>query len=235
MSLSLSYKNLLLQNINKEIEIANKMDVTPLAYSIQNIGFKCIRCGKCCRESCADNSVLLLQVDINRIKNMDYSINNFFSPFIPLEIKTALSNDDVESIRSYLDNDGNIHVFGWMLNKKINGDCLFLQSNESYKCSIYQSRPYICSTYPFYLENGKLCFSECEGIGFTISFEDSIIIANLLLERYKHELYELYLCYDKYEPFSTFKEKESIFLEKFKKEKICYIIHDCQGFHYRKI
>lgn len=236
MQFSQSYKQLLLNSISNEITEASKLTLQSIASEIHEIGFNCKKCGKCCRSYCADNSVILLQDDINRIKKGEKLNNEFYSPFIPYEVENFLKGNltNISSISSFFDTQGYLHVFGWILNKKSNGDCSFLSSQNSfYECTIYKSRPHICNTYPFYLEKCKLYFSECEGIGYSISYNDSELLANSLLNRYKCELQELYVFYENYKPFSVMDEKNLFSLERFKKENVSYIVHDMQGSHYR--
>ncbi len=94
------------------------------------------------------------------------------------------------------DTSGNIHTFEWILKK--NGDCTFLDKGL---CKIYECRPYICSTYPFYLLEGQLMVSECEGIGNVISDEDAMKLAALLKERYIADIRESIVLLEKFRGF----------------------------------
>ena len=53
------------------------------------------------------------------------------------------------------------YTLGWAIRRDVDR-CRFLVDG---RCSIYESRPWICRTYPFMLNNGKLAISPCNGIG----------------------------------------------------------------------
>jgi Fe-S-cluster containining protein len=56
---------------------------------------------------------------------------------------------------------GRTYTFGWVLRR--NGDrCQFLKESG---CAIYESRPWICRTYPFMLDEDGLSIHPCEGGG----------------------------------------------------------------------
>jgi Fe-S-cluster containining protein len=95
------------------------------------------------------------------------------------------------------DKDGNIHTFEWVLKK--NGHCIFLKEKI---CEIYERRPFICRTYPFYLLDGKLEICECMGLGGTISDRESLKLARLIKERYFQEIKESIAVLEKFEGFN---------------------------------
>lgn len=234
MSFSDQYKNLLVQNAKKELAQASGMQVGSIASKIKDIGFSCTQCGSCCRSICNDNRVLLLKQDILNIsKNAVLSAGEFSLPFIPAEVEDALSGiSDLSDLIPYIDKEGNVHSFGWMLRRKRNGDCIFLAYGSGlYKCTIYDLRPALCQTYPFYLEECELHTSECEGLGSSISYEDSLILARSVLKRYMHELEERILLYQRYEYFKPTNTNIDFSLERFKKGHVFYIVHDSEGTH----
>ncbi|MCZ7403874.1 MAG: YkgJ family cysteine cluster protein, partial [Candidatus Methanoperedens sp.] len=95
------------------------------------------------------------------------------------------------------------------------GDCIFLKGGL---CEIYETRPYICKTYPFYLLDGRLMISECEGIGGDITEEESRKLATLLKERYIAEIKEAIALFEKFRGFNL------------SGSGIC--VHDSEGEHW---
>ncbi len=184
-------------HLKQELGNAIKMDETKLAEEIRDIGFECKNCAQCCRADYGDNTVVIFPSEIRCICE-----------------KTGLTRDDFAIPAPSQDRDakGSIHTFEWVLKK--NGDCIFLKDSL---CSIYEVRPYICKTYPFYLLEGKLMVSECAGLGGRISIEESNKLAALLKERYIAEI----------------KESTSL-LEKFKgfTPGIGICVHDSEGEHW---
>ncbi len=188
-----------IEKIKQSLEKAALIDESALANKITSIGYKCLRCAKCCKLDFGDNTVSIFPSEIRCISG-----------------KTGLNRDEIAVPTPSEDRDaqGKIHTFEWILRK--NGDCRFLENDL---CKIYQCRPFICSTYPFYLFDGRLMVSECEGIGEPIGDEEAMNIARLLKERYITEI------------------KESVaLLEKFRglrpngRGDIC--VHDSEGDHW---
>lgn len=236
MSFPDQYKNLLIENARKELYNASKLKVETIGSQIREIGFSCAQCGNCCRGCRSDNRVMLLQQDILNIsKNSVLSAAEFSLPFIPTEVEDVLNGiSDPSGLTPYTDKDGNIHSFGWMLRRKKNGDCLFLEAEvPSYRCTIYKLRPVLCQTYPFYLGECELYTSECKGLGSSISYDDSLVLARSVLHRYMHELEERILVYQRYEHFEPVDTNIGFSLERFKKGHVFYIVHDSEGTHRR--
>lgn len=235
MSFSERYKDLLIQDARKELHQATELEVRCIASMIREVGFSCTQCGNCCRGDHSDNRVMLLQQDILRISTSSLSASEFSLPFIPVEAENALKGiSDPSDLIPFIDSEGNIHSFGWMLRRKNNRDCLFLEATvSSTKCKIYGHRPALCQTYPFYMEDCKLHTSECKGLGSDISYSDSLTLAKLVLDRYVHELEERILVYQHYEHFDPLTTKVGFSLERFKKGHVFYIVHDSEGTHRR--
>jgi len=75
------------------------------------------------------------------------------------------------------------YTFGWVLRR--NGDrCQFLKESG---CAIYESRPWICRTYPFMLDEQGLTIHPCEGTGRNKESADAVGIAFDLCRRYAYE------------------------------------------------
>lgn len=187
-----------IDQIRKMHDDALKIDEKELASDIRNIGFQCQRCAKCCQAGYGDNTVLIFPFEIRKISE-----------------KTGLVRDDIAipTPSSDMDSEGNFHTFEWVLNRK--NDCVFLKCGS---CEIYDSRPFICKTYPFYLHDRRLLVSECEGLGGKITIEESIKIAISLKERYITELNEMISLFSKFRGFNP------------SGNGIC--VHDSEGEHW---
>ncbi len=146
----------------KVLDEALRINERELADEIRTVGFCCKRCAECCKEEYGDNTVAVFPSEISRICEA-----------------CGLERKDI--VVPFQDSKG--QTLGWVLRK--NGDCIFLEKGL---CRIYECRPYICETYPFYLIDGKLTVSECAGIGSVISDEESRKIASMLKRRYIAEM-----------------------------------------------
>lgn len=170
-----------------------------IADKIISIGYKCRKCGRCCMGDSGDNTVSIFPFEIRRISE-----------------KMGLKWDDIAVPTPSEDRDeaGNIHTFEWILKK--NRDCTFLDKGL---CKIYECRPYICRTYPFYLLEGRLMICECEGLGNIISDEDAMKMAKILKERYIAEIRESIALLEKFRGFVPSGKGD-----------IC--VHDSEGEHW---
>ncbi len=166
----------------KTLDKALKIDETQLADEIKSIRFKCRNCAHCCKAEYGDNTVFVFPSEIRRIQEKTGLKRDYFVTPAPSEDR---------------DSEGNIHTFEWVLRKR--GDCIFLKGGL---CEVYGARPHICKTYPFYLLDGRLMVSECEGIGGEISEEDSRKLAALLKERYIAEIKESIALLEKFRGFN---------------------------------
>ncbi|KCZ73073.1 putative Fe-S oxidoreductase [Candidatus Methanoperedens nitroreducens] len=197
-----------IRNLRGELDEAIRIDERQLADSIRAIGFRCRKCAQCCRAEHGDNTVSIFPFEIRRICE-----------------RTGLEPEDIVTPTPSLDTDseGNIHTFEWVLRK--DGDCIFLKSGL---CKIYECRPYICKTYPFYLLEGRLMVSECMGLGGVISSEESQRIATLLKERYITEIKESILLLERFNGFNGFNGLNCLNPDSMR--NIC--VHDSEGEHW---
>ncbi|WP_288070974.1 YkgJ family cysteine cluster protein [Methanolobus sp.] len=115
---------------------------------IQEVGFECDFCARCCTRAFNDH-VYLLNEDAIRMKQMD--------------------TDCVEPAPYFelCDQQGRFYVSGYALKAKEDGSCIFL--NEEKRCKIYSQRPTICSLYPYMLhrepdENGNVDWRQISGL-----------------------------------------------------------------------
>jgi Fe-S-cluster containining protein len=190
-----------IRDLSIALDDVKKLSPDQLAKEISDIGFKCQSCGQCCYGE--DNSVVVF-------------------PFEIKEILTATRLDWLEAVQppeeGEWDIDGCFHTLEWRLRKE-GLSCRFLKDN---RCSIYESRPILCRTYPFYLNQGVLKCSECMGLGSDIDPEDAKKLAERLLERSITEILEAISLLEKYEDFERGCPGES---------SKC-IVHDSEGKHY---
>lgn len=172
-----------IEQLKRSLDEASGLDEGVIADKIKSTGYKCLRCARCCKGDCGDNTVSIFPSEIRHISG-----------------KTGFRRDDIAIPTPSQDRDaeGNIHTFEWVLKK--NMDCTFLDKDS---CKIYDCRPFICSTYPFYLIDGRLMVSECEGIGGPINDEDALKIAKLLKERYVFEIRESIALLENFRGFKT--------------------------------
>lgn len=140
--------------------------------TVESAGFSCLMCGKCCERAEDDNSVYVLPEEIKKIETVGFSREDFILPLLPDFYETdngaVVFNEPafinmLHSLPEQTDEEGRIHTFGWMLQRKENGSCIFLDS-ESKKCLIYEVRPALCRTYPFFTDENGVSECECEGI-----------------------------------------------------------------------
>ncbi len=245
------YQRLLIAGLKKEIESARKLDPEKLAVEIKKIGFFCQHCGKCCKRTFGDNRVMLIPAEIEKIREFTgfskLEIAGQFVPELPQadeleeeesrtedlfgasEMNKALSSSEfLQLLQENIDFEGNIHAFGWILRRKRNGDCIFLEKGTN-RCRIYPVRPMLCRTYPFYIEELKLHTCECEGLGDPISAEDSRKLAESLLSRYVSELEDMLAVYEKYVDFRRGDKGFELAKKNFEKDRCTYVVHDSTG------
>jgi hypothetical protein len=115
------------------------------------------------------------------------------------------------------DKDGCFHTLEWRL-KRERDSCRFYENS---RCSIYPTRPGLCSTYPFYLDDGGLQCSLCRGIGGSIELGEAKELAGRVIRRSILELMEAIALTEKYEDFERGKSNESG----------DYVVHDSEGEH----
>ncbi len=172
----------MIASFKEDLDNALRIDDNKIAQQIKAIGFKCRKCAQCCMSEFGDNTVNVSPSHIWKIcEGYGLKRDDFVTP---------MPSDDK-------DQDGNIHTFEWVLKK--NGDCIFLKEKM---CEIYECRPFICKTYPFYLLDGKLEVSECMGLGGNINDRESLELAVLLKERYVLEIKESIAVLEKFNGFN---------------------------------
>lgn len=191
----------MLANLLLQLEEAESLSAGAIAREIVQIGFRCERCGDCCRGE--ENSVALFPFEIRKIMAAAGGEGWLDVAEPPLE-----GEWDVE---------GNFHTLEWRL-RKPGRDCKYYSEMG---CRIYEARPILCKTYPFYLEEGRLRWSDCRGLGGEIGFEEAQKIADLLKRRQIVEIKEAIDLIRKYEDFERGEPSPY---------GMC-IVHDSEGVH----
>ena len=171
----------MLADLALQLERAESLSAAEIAREIVRIGFCCRRCGDCCRGE--ENRVALFPFEIRAIMAAAGGEGWLEAAEPPLE-----GEWDVE---------GNFHTLEWRL-RKAGRDCKYYSEMG---CRIYGARPLICQTYPFYLEEGRLRWSECRGLGGEIGAEEAQRHAELLKRRQIVEIKEAIELVRKYEDF----------------------------------
>lgn len=188
------------EELRKCLETVKRISIADLASKITAIGFECLRCGDCCAGD--DNSVVAFPFEIRKI----------------LAATGIGWLDAVEppTIGEW-DFQGNFHTLEWRI-KKDGGSCKF---HSEKGCEIYRTRPVMCETYPFYLDEGELHCSECRGLGRKIESGEAEKIAAGIIARRITELEETIALLEKYEDFERGNRSE----------KGACIVHDSEGEH----
>ena len=133
-----------------------------LARRIQDIGFRCLECGSCCRGE--DHLVLVMPDEVRHL----------------LARSTGTWQEIVEPYPEFLEaGDGTRFTLGWCVLRQ-GGACRFLSGN---RCTVHEARPRICRTYPFVLTDGRLEVSDCPGVGSPMTLEEARTLASALKER----------------------------------------------------
>ncbi len=155
-------KDLQIADLHAALEMVLSLSADALSIQILDIGFKCLGCGECC--SGEDNSVVVFPVEVRNIQ-------------------AATGLEWLEVVRppnaGEWDKDGGFHTLEWRL-KKEGVSCRFYEDG---RCGIYPSRPGLCSTYPFYLDEGVLQYSLCRGIGGCIDQAEAKELAERVIRR----------------------------------------------------
>ncbi|MRG76155.1 MAG: hypothetical protein C5S33_00085 [ANME-2 cluster archaeon] len=166
-------------DLNVKISMAEKLSINEMAKQLVSIGFDCMRCGECCRAGSGDNTVILFPDEIQLVMDTH-----------------GMTPDEVcePSLPRFIDGKGILHCFEWVLNRHSSGDCKFIQHDNT--CMLYQQRPWICRTYPFFLAftnraaKPDIMVSECRGVGRPMNEGEAIKLAELLKGRLLAEITE---------------------------------------------
>ncbi|WP_445474349.1 YkgJ family cysteine cluster protein [Methanococcoides methylutens] len=241
-----NYRQSLIKGLQEELEAAGSLLIEDITSQIREIGFSCHMCGSCCKRSGGDNRVFLTSADLGRLKDCPTCPEDAAIPMLPDGMDLYSSSSVRENLHEFeIDSKGRLNTFGWMLKRKGCGDCFFIGCDErddgegcagegnmdgrQDRCRIYANRSMLCRTYPFYIEDGELQVSECDGLGDEISFEDSIALARDLVERYVTEIKDTILLYENFEEIQTSPGSLDTLRNGFADGDLTFVVHDCTG------
>lgn len=134
--------------LEKEIQYVESFPDGQFIKIIQEVGFECDCCGKCCTSEFNDH-VFLLDEDAERI--IENAGPGFLRPAPYFDV---------------CDNLGRFYVSGYALKTRHGGDCVFYTGG---KCEHYGIRPAICRIFPYMLhrepdEDGNVEFRQVGGL-----------------------------------------------------------------------
>jgi len=115
---------------------------------VENIGFSCTRCGKCCS---LEVPIVLSDIEL-WVKKERYDI-----------ISNVVKKKALELLRKHF----NLSFYYTLKRKRGSEECIFLKNNI---CSIYSLRPLVCRLFPFAYSENELSIhpwasKNCEGLG----------------------------------------------------------------------
>lgn len=193
-----------IEDLKRELKAYGEWDAAPIEKMVSDTGFRCKRCGKCCKSAWGDNTVSVFPSEARAIA--DATGREWLDIVKPMESIDA-------------DERGEYHTFEWALQKQKNGDCKFLRDGA---CTIYEVRPLICRTYPMRLESGHVELYECDGLGAgPMPDEAAKHMAKTLHERQVRETSEAILLLERFTPFRSSSGTHS-------GDKV-YVVHDSEG------
>lgn len=224
------YRQSLIRDLQEELEAAGSISIEDIASQIRDIGFSCRMCGSCCKRSGGDNRVFLTSSDMGSLRSCQKCPEDAAVPMIPDEMDMHSLSSILDNLHEFsIDSEGRLHTFGWMLKRKGCGDCFFISEDGNNRCGIYTDRSMLCRTYPFYIDDGELQTSECEGLGEEISFEDSIALAKDVVERYVTEIKDAILLYENFEEIDTSSDTLDALRKNLENGYAVFVVHDCTG------
>jgi len=208
------------QSLEAELENARELDTDDLADAIEEIGFECTRCGACCKSAEQGSAEDGVAEPRDAEADEPHTATVFPDEVRDLQDATEYDWRDVARPMPYgLEGEGDDvtgETFEWALQTDACGDCAFYEEAEdgTGACSVHESRPLICETYPFSValggtsqpmgeavdEEGMVRAHECEGLGRDISRDRAEDLAAALKERAVRELREAIAVRDEYEP-----------------------------------
>ncbi len=196
-----------MESLEAELDRARELSVAELADAIESIGFECTRCGACCKgyeDADGDREPHTATVFPDEVRELEAETGEEWRDVArPMPYGLVEGDDGPEG-----------ETFEWALQTDGCGDCTFYAEDESGQgaCTVHDSRPLICRTYPFSValagtsqpmgeavgEEGLVRAHECEGLGRDIPREDAEELAAALKERAVRELEEAIGVRDNY-------------------------------------
>ncbi|MCY4731700.1 YkgJ family cysteine cluster protein [Natronomonas gomsonensis] len=208
-----------MESLETELDRARDLSVAELADAIESIGFECTRCGACCKANepadgdgeTEPHTATLFPEEARELQDAPAE-----------EFEEAYDWRDVARPMPYGLSEGDDgpegETFEWAIQTDACGDCTFYEEAEdgTGACTVHDSRPLVCRTYPFSValggtsepmgeavdREGLVRAHECEGLGRDISRNEAEDLAAALKERAVRELEEAISLRDRYEPRS---------------------------------
>lgn len=148
----------MIDHLNTEREALLAYPEADLATLIQDVGFSCTCCGRCCTRE-FNGHVLLLDEDTRRVREI-----------APEALIPA-------PYFEFCDNTGVLYTSGYTLRIKDDGSCHFLDQNR--RCTIYAERMGICRLYPYMLhretdDDGTIDWRQIAGLNQHGEYHDEI-------------------------------------------------------------
>jgi len=234
-----------MESLEVELARARELDIDDLTDAIASIGFECTRCGGCCTGYAPDEPGGAPAGDGAKSSRddgdgschdteTDTSGEPHTATIFPDEVRAVADAAEEAFDESYdwrdvarpmpfglsEDEDGRTvgETFEWALATDGCGDCTFYQETDGKgACTVHDSRPLICRTYPFSVAldgtsqpmgeavdaEGIVRAHECEGLGRDISREEAAELAAALKRRAVRELEEAIGVRDGYDPTAS--------------------------------
>ncbi|WP_178916274.1 YkgJ family cysteine cluster protein [Natronomonas gomsonensis] len=205
-----------MESLETELDRARDLSVAELADAIESIGFECTRCGACCKANdpadddgeTEPHTATLFPDEARELQKATAD-----------EFEEAYDWRDVARPMPYGLSEGDDgpegETFEWAIQTDTCGDCTFYEESEdgTGACTVHDSRPLVCRTYPFSValggtsepmgeavdREGLVRAHECEGLGRDISRNEAEDLAAALKERAIRELEEAISLRDRYE------------------------------------
>ncbi|MFO8115330.1 MAG: YkgJ family cysteine cluster protein [Halorubrum sp.] len=229
-----------MEPLEAELSRARELAVDDLADAIEAMGFECTRCGGCCTGYAPDEpggapageGADDVDTDCHGGDGDDAGAREPHTATVfPDEVREVAAAAEERSGESYDwrdvarpmpfglsetdEGEPTGETFEWALATDDCGDCAFYEEADGQgACTVHDSRPLICRTYPFSVAldgtsqpmgeavdaEGIVRAHECEGLGRDISREDAEALAAALKERAVRELEEAIGVRDNYDP-----------------------------------
>lgn len=168
---------MLLENLKSDVEKALEIDRGHVSDLLKDVGFKCERCGWCCRP---DPEFV---IDIMGIQRPSNAISVLPEDVRVIMAGTGLEWMDIVEPDIYSGIRGEkTWAIGWILKRKAEGSCAFFNVDNK-SCTIYEHRPLICRCYPFFLESdGTVVVRHCQSARRAIKKDEGEVLGGLLVE-----------------------------------------------------
>ena len=201
------------QSLEAELERARELDVAELADAIESIGFECTRCGACCKGHGDDeHTATVFPDEIRELQRATAESPEFEREYDWRDVARPMPY----GLREGPDSEPEGETLEWALATDGCGDCTFYTEDGSGTgaCTVHDSRPLVCSTYPFSVDlagssqpmgeavdrEGPVRAHECEGLGRDIARGDAEELARTLRERAVRDVEEAIALRESYEP-----------------------------------